>query len=219
MEFKNQRFSRNSYTMISEKNLEIPVLCPNCGVSNNPSTSLIGTSDKYGFFSHTCTACSKRHYSIQEYDGGFGKCKTLYPLQQPSNLPEHIVKFSERFVKMFRDAELAESNNSIDLAGMGYRASLEILLKDYALNFNLDSREEIAKINLNNAISKYFKTDVDTQTAADVVRILGNDYAHWDQNEELDIEILKAYLNIFVQIINTKLMLKYPPVSRHKKDN
>ena len=117
---------------------------------------------------------------------------------------------------MYHDAELSEENNAIDLAGIGYRASLEILVKDYALANEIDTFENIAKKNLNNAIGQYFKSEMDLQTSADVVRILGNDYAHWDQHEEYDIETLKSYLQIFIQIINTKLMLKNPPVSRKK---
>lgn len=217
MDFKNQKFARDNYSLVSEKYLEIPVLCPKCGVSNNPSTTLVGTSNSIAFFAHFCTGCAKKHYTIQEYEDGQGFCKGVYPNVQPTDLPEQITNFSSRFEKMYRDAEFAESNNAIDLAGIGYRASLEILLKDYALDFKLDTYEEIAKTNLNNAISKYFKNDVNTQTAADVVRILGNDYAHWDQTEEPDIDILKSYLSIFIQIINTKLMLKNPPVSRQKK--
>lgn len=217
MDLKKIRFGNHTTGLVANKLIEIPVLCPTCGVSNNPTTTFAGSTEKMAFFKHRCTLCNKFHYSIQEYESDQGTCRAIYPNQQPSSLPPQIVSFSSRFVKMYRDAEFAENNNSIDLAGIGYRASLEILLKDYALDFKLDSFDDIAKINLNNAISKYFKTDFDTQSAADVVRILGNDYAHWEQKEDRDIDVLKAYLNIFVQIINTKLMLKNPPVSRTKK--
>lgn len=217
MDLKRIRFGSNSSGLVANKLIEIPVLCPNCGVSNNPATTFVGSIDKMAFFKHRCTLCDKFHYSLQEYKSDQGTCRALYPNQQPSNLPPQIVSFSPRFVKMYRDAEFAEDNDSIDLAGIGYRASLEILLKDYALEFKLDSYEEIAQTTLNNAISKYFRTDIDTQSAADVVRILGNDYAHWEQKEDRDIEVLKSYLDIFVQIIKTKLMLKNPPVSRNKK--
>ncbi|WP_311776012.1 DUF4145 domain-containing protein [Listeria booriae] len=207
----------SAYPLLSQKKIEIPALCPNCGVSNNPTTKILITSENFGFLYHHCTACNENHYSIQQNIENRISCKAVYPTIQPSNLPPQVVELSPRFEKMYRDAEFAENNDSIELAGIGYRACLEILLKDYAFKFELDTHEGIAKTNLNNAISKYFKTDVDTQTAADVVRILGNDYAHWEKGEEYDIEMLKSYLAIFIQIINTKLMLKNPPVSRQAK--
>ncbi|MGJ8731189.1 DUF4145 domain-containing protein [Listeria aquatica] len=217
MEFKIQTSSPSSYGALNQKKISIPSLCPNCGVSNNPSTHGLHLSQKIGFFSHYCTSCEMYHHSMQDISKEIGICKVVFPNTQPSDLPEQVVNFSPRFTQMYRDAEFAENNNAVDLAGVGYRASLEILLKDYALGFKLEDYEDIAKTNLNNAISKYFKEDSSVQIAADVVRILGNDYAHWRKDEEFDLDILKAYLNIFIQIINTKLMLKNPPVSRNKK--
>lgn len=217
MEFKIKIAEPSTKTVLDRKKVHIPTLCPNCGVSNNPVTKGVASAQKIAFFSHLCTSCNAYHFSLQDIEKDIGICKAIFPSNQPSDLPEQVVSFSPRFAKMYRDAEFAENNNAVDLAGVGYRACLEILLKDYAFDFNLAEYEEIAKINLNNAISKFFKEDTSVQTAADVVRILGNDYAHWRQEEEFDLSILKAYLNIFVQIINTKLMLKNPPVSRNKK--
>lgn len=217
MDFKIQTSRPSNYTTITNKKVNIPALCPICGVSNNPTTNGLQTSSNFAFFSHHCTACNQTHYSIQDISEDIGLCRAVYPNSQPTDLPDQIVNFSSRFVKMYRDAEFAESNDAFDLAGVGYRASLEILLKDYALEFDLDNLESIAKTNLNNAISKYFKNDLDVQIAADVVRIIGNDYAHWKKEDDYDLDILKSYLQIFINLINTKLMLKNPPVSRTKK--
>ena len=216
MEIKTKKFHSNSSNYLQNITIELPKFCPRCGVSNNPSTEYLGISSNLAYFKHYCTDCSRNHFCFNLVNDKIGKMVALYPNSQPSNLPKLVCDFSPRFEKIYHDADLSEFNNALDLAGVGYRVSLEILLKDFALANELDSYEEIAKKTLNNAISQYFKSDIDLQTSADVVRILGNDYAHWDQHEGYDIETLKSYLQIFIQIINTKLMLKNPPVSRKK---
>lgn len=216
MEFKLKSFTDSSLSLVTNVTLQIPKLCPNCGVSNNPSINRAGVSGKVVFFKLFCTDCLNDHYTLNQIENKTGKILAYFPKNQPSDLPKLVCDFSPRFEKMYHDAELSEENNAIDLAGIGYRASLEILVKDYALANEIDTFENISKKNLNNAIGQYFKSEMDLQTSADVVRILGNDYAHWDQHEGYDIETLKSYLQIFIQIINTKLMLKNPPVSRKK---
>ena len=215
MEFKKIPYSYASYTATTDSSIEIPFLCPNCGVSNNPSNNLLILHSETLFFAHYCTACNKEHYSIQQTSADkIYYIASLYPNQQPTDLPKLVVEHFPRFSKMYGDAEQAEQYGATDLAGIGYRASLEILIKDYALEFELDPKESIAKLNLNNAIAHYFKDNNPIFNTAEVVRILGNDYTHWEQVETVGLETMKSYLDIFISYIKTQLMMKYPPVSR-----
>lgn len=207
---------------------KISDLCPNCGVSNNPSTKLEGyfyrTDSAIVLFSHFCTSCQKYHWSIQiiypdtkhEPDLLF-----IYPSAQLTPLDSKLVNLSPRFERMYHSAERSENVGDYDLAGMGYRAALEILIKDYAVKFTDESKEKIADYKLNDAISHFYKNNQTAQISADVVRIYGNDYAHWDQPEQFNSEDiltqLKAYLQIFISWINYQLMISNPPVSRQDK--
>ncbi|WP_411765862.1 DUF4145 domain-containing protein [Staphylococcus shinii] len=107
-----------------------------------------------------------------------------------------------------------QNQNFTDLAATGYRSALEILIKDYALDFNLDTQEQISKLNLNNVISKYFKNENDALISADVVRIMGNSFTHWDKDQDASLDEIKYYMHIFINYIEMKLRLKTPPASR-----
>lgn len=109
---------------------------------------------------------------------------------------------------------------NFDLAGMGYRAAEEVLIKDFALAFSGESKEKIAKLKLNDAISHYFKADEASLISTDVVRINGNDFTHWDRPQGFDLkaqlEQIKQYLNIYITRVDYHLMIKNPPVTRNK---
>ncbi len=214
----NQPWNKRSKYKITD-------LCPNCGVSNNPTTKLEGYFYRgeraLALFSHFCTSCQRYHWSLQiiypdiehEPDLLF-----VHPSAQLTPIDSKLIKLSPRFERMYHSAERAENVGDYDLAGMGYRAALEILIKDYAVEFTDEDKARIAKYKLNDAISHFYKNDQTAQISADVVRIYGNDYAHWDQPEQFNSEAtlgqLKAYLQIFISWVNYRLMIANPPVSR-----
>ena len=48
-----------------------------------------------------------------------------------------------------------------------------------------------------------------------VVRILGNDYTHYERKyPQHDFELLKGYMEIFLKQIEVRYMVNHPPVSR-----
>ena len=75
-------------------------------------------------------------------------------------------------------------------------------------------RDEVIGKTLYSAIGDYFE-ETSFVSSADVVRILGNDYAHYDRKyPQLDFEILKRYMLIFINLVETKLLISHPPVQR-----
>lgn len=214
---KSIKYHNGTYAATTNIFIEIPYLCPICGVSNNPVTSHLNISpyekSSIIFYRHQCSGCSKLFFTTQMVEDRKGTLINQYPESKKRTFDDLIIQMSPRFVELYNQSESSENKNHIDLAGMGYRASLEVLIKDYALHFQLDSKESIAKLNLNNAIGKYFNGD-ESIIPADVVRKLGNDYAHWEkEHNDLPLSVLKTYLEIFIKQIEVKLMLKYPPVS------
>lgn len=209
-------------------NFLIPDLCPNCGVANNPTSTLKAPiNNNMGFFEHFCTSCSQSHFSIQKIfpiDGGeTPKLLCLYPNgEEKRQFHKLIEELSPRFVNVYYQAQMAEQNEAYTIAGMGYRAALEILIKDYALNSLHDDKNKISSMSLNDCIAHYFKGENKENIAlfnsADVVRIFGNDFAHWEYpegfSEQESINYIKSYLDIFISMIKTKLMCFNPPVKR-----
>ncbi|WP_319217256.1 DUF4145 domain-containing protein [uncultured Trichococcus sp.] len=221
--YKRVPFNNNSYTITTTISIQIPSLCPHCAVSNNPVNELlfVQTLDSLNFIGikHRCTACNKHSFTLQTVAEKAGSIVSEYPSARSQIFDEKIETLSPRFVNIYNQAYAAEQMNHIELAGMGYRSAMEILIKDYALSFELASKADISKNNLNRSIETYFKDDQHSFISADVVRMFGNGFTHWDQDEEsLSLEELKAYLEIFIQAILIKLMIKYPPVSRIRKN-
>ena len=95
---------------------------------------------------------------------------------------------------MYNQALQCEKNGNFELAAVGFRAALEILVKDYAIKeLKIDS-ETVSGKTLFNAIGEYLD-EKPLVTSADVIRILGNDYAHYERKyPEHDFEILKEYM-------------------------
>lgn len=208
--------------------LQIPKLCPICKVAHNPQISYLfkqNISDHtlYGY-TQKCSNCSKFSFSLHKtYKDDNNKnlydIVLIHPFSTDEQFTKLIEKLSPRFVNLYNQAKFCEDNNFTDLAATGYRSAIEILIKDYALDFNLDSHEDIAKQNLNNAISRYFKDDNDMLVSSDVVRIMGNSFTHWNKHEDASLDEIKYYMHFFVEKIQLKLRLKNPPVSREGKSH
>ena len=73
----------------------------------------------------------------------------------------------------------------------------------------VDDEVEIADL-----IALYLENE-ELANSADVIRILGNDYTHYDRKRpEFDFELLKKYVEVFVTLIEAKLKGCFPPLKR-----
>lgn len=201
-------------------NYKKPSVCPHCGFGTD--APLI-QKDTFSFNGHylfsatcTCTACGKYFFFTCEYDSG----KTDYsPIVYPNiaftpysnNILE---KISPRFIDMYNQALRSEFHKNIELAAIGYRSALEILVKDYAISELGLNPDEVSSKKLCSAIGTYLNQEELVKTA-DVVRILGNDYTHYERKyPQHDFELLKGYMEIFLKQIEVQYMINHPPVSR-----
>lgn len=211
----NLLFNTSTY-----KSVEIPLNCPYCGkaveFSFRQCTGLALESNRV-FYTNLLHAkcCSKNLIVSHLLEDNEYKFLSMYPNPKPSVLPDSIINLSPRFVTLYADSEIAYSKNMIELAGSGFRNALEILIKDYAINELGNDPQEVSNMKLFNAIDKYLP-DEKLKKSADVVRILGNDYTHYDRKySQYDINILKVYLDIFIRRIDVDYLMSHPPVSRH----
>lgn len=201
-----------------------PTLCPHC---SNTIFAEIRDSKKFfyetNFTFWTLSYCCPNPGCNKIFLATFlseNKSKTLdlisiYPTKLTEELHPLLHELSPRFIKSYRQANLAENNGSFELAGAGYRNALEILIKDFAIIELNQDPTEVSKKKLHVCIKEYLG-DVDLTKCANVVRILGNDNTHYERKyEELDFEVLKTYMNIFIRLITTKLLINHPPVGNH----
>lgn len=218
---ENTRQGSISYNS-SNHSTEIPIICPYCGAYIQPAQSRsVGISYNNGIIilvTFYVTCCNKLFFSTYEKTSSNNALKLLYtyPLYQLDKLPKCIHEISPRFVELYKQANYAESMNFFELAGTGYRNALEVLIKDYAINELNKPKKEVVSKKLFKAIELYLP-NIKLSNSADVVRVLGNDHTHYERRyEDIDFDILKQYLKIFINAIETEYLINHPvvPVNR-----
>lgn len=201
-------------------NYQKPAICPYCGtgtdavLTNKYNFSLDGKA----FIAATCkcTACQKTFFFACVSDGN-GNAPNVCLFPDVSFTPyknDILSSISPEFINMYNQALQSEFAGSIELAAIGYRSSLEILIKDFAINELKKPATDVEKKSLCSAIGEYLNQP-DLIRTADVVRILGNDYTHYKRKyPQHDFELLKGYMDIFLKQIEVQYMINHPPVSR-----
>lgn len=194
--------------------------CPFCGMFNSPNVSRVTwtkcgeeSNDKIALVIYTTTCCNNYFSATYKIDS---ERNTEFLCQYPSSkvvqLPDSISELSPRFINLYNQVASAEQQNHLELAGTGYRNSMEILIKDFAIIKLGKDPNEVCKLNLYESIKKYLP-DSDLTTAANVIRILGNDYTHYKRKyENIEFETLKRYFQILLTEIENKLLLVDPVV-------
>lgn len=207
-------------------NFNIPICCPHCGHSVTPniiSNSLITYRGQTRLLTivYKGDCCDLPFFACYSYTSKDDtKLLSIYPSIKPALLPEKIQECSPRFIELYNQAYTAEQNNHLELAGAGYRNSMEILIKDFAINKLNIPREEVVKKTLYDAIGTYLKEINLATSAADVVRVLGNDFTHYESKyDDIDFTVIKRYLEILITQIETKLLLMEPIITVNRSQN
>ena len=199
--------------------IQIPQTCPWCGIGNNPTNNEAGKieiQEGYIFsMHHRCPACKKYHMTNQEYLHQANKTTMVlvYSNKVVTDIDRLFIEYAPRFVEFYSEAIEAEKSGLENIAGTGYRSAVECLIKDYALAFELDTKEYLSdpKLTFNNAIDRYVKDDDLLKGALHFIRTVGNGYTHWNKSTSISLPELKNYVDIIIQIFKSKFMLKDLP--------
>lgn len=202
---------------------EIPIICPNCNSSLQPiikdSKLLTFDKDSLLVISYIGNCCNTPFYATYRYHKNYkATLLDIYPHLKAVILPDNIKNLSSRFANLYEQSYTSEQNGHIELAGSGYRNAIEILIKDFAIKKLNAPKDEVCKMKLYDAIGKYLPEVNIVTSAADVIRVLGNDYTHYQRKyDDIDFIVVKKYLEIFVQQIETKLLLMEPIVPTNRQ--
>ncbi len=199
-----------------------PGICPHCGITMDADFVVYhcvknSYDESYLYiYIWKCTSCKKLFISFYDYKTkGSSIYLGMFPERTQVYSNESVAKVSPRFVSVYNEALTAEAHNSLQLAAIGFRTALEILIKDYAVNCLKEDKETVAKLSLANAIDKYLSDTVPLFNSADVVRILGNDSVHYaSKHPDIDFPTLKNYMDIFVRLLEMAILPYFPPVHR-----
>ncbi|WP_315080791.1 hypothetical protein [uncultured Clostridium sp.] len=129
---------------------------------------------------------------------GYG-IKDIFPKNSIKKIfDDQINEISQKFIDTYNQSLIAETHGLDEIAGMGYRKSLEYLIKDYIIYNNPEKEEEVKKMMLGKCIN----TMVDNpkiQKMAKGATWLGNDATHYVQKwADKDIDDLKKLIDLTV---------------------
>ncbi len=153
-----------------------------------------------------CPGCQSLFFTFYE-GGGYLQFRSSEPKMHRPQSFGSVEKVSPQFAVIFNQAAEAEAAGLGEIAGLGYRKSLEFLIKDYCIAKNSESEEAIKAEPLG-VVIKNRLDDRKIKLAAEKVAWLGNDEAHYVRKwEEHDVEHLKKLLSIAVSGIKEDLEL------------
>lgn len=197
-----------------------PATCPHCGFGTDAvfvdKTTFDFNSKILLIATCRCTSCNKSFFFACEREPkGDGKFICMHPdISFKPYENDMLQSISPRFIEMYNQSLQAEFVESFDLAAMGFRSALEILVKDYAINELNVPEDKASKKTLFDAIEAYLG-QTDLLKTADVIRILGNDHTHYKRKyPQHDFSLLKGYMDIFLKQVEVQYMINHPPVSR-----
>lgn len=196
--------------------IQPPTICPMCNHAISPVfVSLSLNSDNEGSIMFFCKACSNPFISYFNYiqspnDRKLYFRKYIYHAPQlfiDRIFPEIISNLSMRFVETYNQAAQAESLGLLEIAGPGYRKSLEILIKDYAIRKFPDKTDLIISPNytLSQCIKDYIEIDR-IKNPSIAASWLGNDATHYTKRHmDQDLKELKQYIETVIYFVQFDL--------------
>lgn len=198
---------------------EKPMTCPYCGVYTEATVvngeSFILTGDQSAIIiSFECTRCKRRFLAVYIKENHCYTLNTIIPIAENDEVHEGLKEVSPEFERIHQQAYRAELRGDIDLAAIGYRTALEVLVKDFAIKVLGEKEEEVARKKLAQAIEDY-SGSIELLSTSDVVRMLSNDYTHYlKKYENISFETLKHYYNVTIAAFGMRYDARHPPVHR-----
>lgn len=189
---------------------EIPYKCPHCNKEMTANIIMqskpieIEQVERIALLAK-CTICNQFFALGYFYRYNSGKHETMlipyyYTPTINVEIPENINKISNQFEEIYKQSKLAEAYNLNKIAGMGYRKSVEFLIKDYLIFKNVDSSDKILKLRLAQAIDRIDNDKI--KNLAKASSFIGNDETHPIRlHSDKDISDLKRFLEALIHYI------------------
>lgn len=202
----------NKEVMLKSNLIEYPRLCPRCNVASKPD--LMGIvlvqeskleitfyceSCKHQFISeYTITLEDNREYSNKQYIRTSNHIANYPVVFEQRVFSDEINSISENFVIIYNQANEAESLKLDQIAGIGFRKSLEFLVKDYSINYLGKDKDEVSKKLLAKCIEDYIQNPK-VKEVLKVATWIGNDETHYVRKySNSDVETLKNLIDLSV---------------------
>ena len=117
-----------------------------------------------------------------------------------------VKNLSPQFVKIYNQALHAEQIGLDEIAGIGYRKSVEFLVKDYCIHLHREQEEKIKSKALAQCIREYINVS-QIKTLAEKATWIGNDETHYiRKQEDRDITDMKKLIDAMVYYVCMSLI-------------
>lgn len=209
------RFNKDNQSNPPYYEASNPNICPHCHVANEPQNLYnrydIKVNRVISVWRCNYNECNKvfmvmykeganGKYEFERYLNGFPKGpiwpKPILNLKDGKTVGTATVKES-KFIKTYLQSLEAESNGHDEIAGMGFRKSIEYLVKDWAIQTNPAEKEKILGQWLSSVINEFFEGDL--KEILDRATWLGNDQTHYKRLfEEFNINHLKELIDLIM---------------------
>lgn len=204
---------------------DLPSNCPNCHKSITPNP-LFGhyceINDETEIFLFCPDKNCKKSFIAYYYYIGENRYnftgRTSKGTLIGRNFSDSIKETSIDFIKIYNQSYEAEQQDLKEICGVGYRKSLEFLIKDYAISNNLEKQKLIEKSPLSQCITNFI-SDSRIQSVAKRASWIGNDETHyiriWEGKNLID---LKKLIDLTIHWIEMeKLTLSFEEEMPEKK--
>ena len=196
---------------------EKPMSCPYCGIHTDTAETvaqhfLLTGTQRALVVGCRCTRCKKQFLAVYIEEDNRLTLNTIIPVADADEVHPGLKTVSPEFERIHQQSYRAELRGDIDIAAVGYRTALEVLIKDFAIRELGEEEEEVASKKLAQAIEDYSGT-VGMKNAENVVRKLGNDYTHYRKKyEPFGFMELKHYYGIVLRALGVQYDMKHVPV-------
>ena len=170
------------------------------GAFNNGSSQSLKMEVAFQCTNRECTSLLIGYYQRESASHNFKlqKHAPVIPINKEFN-PE-ISEVSSNFIEIYNQALYAEQTGLTLISGIGYRKSLEFLIKDYLIFLDDEREEEISRKPLGQCINELDNNNI--KEIAKRATWIGNDEAHYTRKwEGKDINDLKKLIDVTVYFI------------------
>ncbi|MGG1630065.1 hypothetical protein [Rossellomorea sp. NRS-1567] len=210
--FQYHRLNSTDKVVYGFRMEKLPESCPLCNTVQEPkfvTAYQLSTDTIEAVFQCNKKICNHLFISVLSLIQNGSSIKYIVKYSYPKKaskviFEDEIMVLSPLFVEIYNQAKEAEDLQLNHVAGMGYRKSLEFLIKDFLINFQNEDEEKIKKTFLGNCIKEYLSANI--RHVAERATWLGNDETHYHRVwENKDIGDLKILIGLTVKWIVSEI--------------
>lgn len=194
--------------------IDLPNECPWCYskikpdiIAKNRYDSVVNTDEFVASILLECPNCANHFHATYELNfinrnGSYIAEKLVKkPVPKSSfDYPEEVNEISSEFKSIISQTTHAESLGLNHLAGIGYRKSIEFLVKDYLIRLKGFDRDKTEKKSLGQCINDI--EDPRIKALAKAATWIGNDETHYTRRHDKNIDDMKRFLHALTLLVS-----------------